>query len=142
MEPSPTVRLRQLCRFLRLYEAQLTPPVPRTILTPGESLLLQELLLTPESSAAELSDRLQMDKSYLSRLLRSLEQRQLVTRQASPTDGRVQLLTLTGRGEEAATLLQRRTDDQLTARLSTLSEAQLRRLAEAAETVQTLLGEE
>ena len=142
MEPSPTVRLRQLCRFLRLYEAQLTPPVPRTVLTPGESLLLQELLLTPESSAAELSDRLQMDKSYLSRLLRSLEQRQLVTRQASPTDGRVQLLTLTGRGEEAATLLQRRTDDQLTARLSTLSEAQLRRLAEAAETVQTLLGEE
>ena len=142
MEPSPAVRLRQLCRFLRLYEAQLTPPVPRTVLTPGESLLLQELLLTPESSAAGLSDRLQMDKSYLSRLLRSLEQRQLLTRQVSPTDGRVQLLTLTGRGEEAAALLQRRTDDQLTARLSTLSEAQLRRLAEAAETVQTLLGEE
>ena len=54
-----------------------------------------------DSTATDVGRKLGLDAGYLSRLLRSLEQRRLVQRRPSPEDGRRSNLTLTRKGRSA-----------------------------------------
>src|SRR5262249_57630037 len=66
-----------------------------------ELRLLYELGHRQEPTASALASDLGLDPAYLSRMLRSFEQRGLVERRRSTLDGRSSLLSLTRSGAKA-----------------------------------------
>src|SRR5690606_32303259 len=63
-----------------------------------EARVLYELSKLEPCSANRLIDAVMMDKGYLSRLLRSFEQKGIVSRQRDRNDGRASRLMLTQKG--------------------------------------------
>ncbi|MGE0212525.1 MAG: GNAT family N-acetyltransferase [Parvibaculaceae bacterium] len=76
----------------RLYDSAFSLPQMR---------VLYEIAHRPKVTAAELARDLNMDPGYLSRQLRRFSEDGLVKREASPRDGREQLLALTSQGRRA-----------------------------------------
>lgn len=76
----------------------------------------------------ELRDRLDLDSGYLSRLLRSLEERDLVSVEADPDDGRRRVVTLTRKGVAMWRRLETRSEHLATELLEPLTERQRARL--------------
>ena len=89
--------------FNRFYSAKLgmtRSSVYRTQFTLAEARVLYELGAGVDSVAA-LRRRTAMDGGQLSRLLKRLETEGVIERLPSPTDGRRQMVRLTGDGEDA-----------------------------------------
>lgn len=105
-----------------------------------EGRVLYELAHKRESTAAAVAAALALDAGYLSRILSKFEKKKLIARTPSPTDGRQSILTLTAAGRKAFAPLEARSSEQVAKMISTLSEVKKRRLAEAMQTVEELLG--
>jgi len=91
-------------------------------------------------TAAVLAVRLALDEGYLSRVLRGFEQRGLVRKQLSATDGRRKSLALTPRGGREFARLDARSEREVGTLLAQLSVAQQALLVDAMATVHGLLG--
>ncbi|HYZ32399.1 MAG TPA: MarR family transcriptional regulator, partial [Crenalkalicoccus sp.] len=74
----------------------------------AEGRLVYELAQRGTATARELGAELDLDSGYLSRLLRGLEARGLLSRRPSPEDGRQALLSLTPAGREAFAVMDAR----------------------------------
>ncbi len=105
-----------------------------------EGRVLYELAHKRESTAAAIAAALAVDAGYLSRILSTFEKRRLIAKTASPTDGRQSILTLTALGRKAFAPLEARSSEQVGRMISTLTEAKKKRLVEAMQTVEDLLG--
>jgi DNA-binding MarR family transcriptional regulator/N-acetylglutamate synthase-like GNAT family acetyltransferase len=105
----------------------------------AEARLLYELAHRERPTAAGLARDLGLDAGYLSRLLRGLERRRLITREQSKSDGRQSLLGLTAEGKRTFATLNTRSAADVRAMLGTLSDAGQRRLVEAMHDVERLL---
>ena len=104
----------------------------------GEARLLWEI----GTAGAEIRDlrmRLSLDSAYLSRLLRSLEQQDLVDVNEHPSDRRVRRAVLTDAGLAERALLDRRSTDLAQRLLEPLTDKQRSRLVAAMEEVERLL---
>jgi len=104
----------------------------------GESRLLYEI----GPGGADLRDlraRLGLDSGYVSRLIRSLTSRRLVTLGRSTGDGRVQRARLTRTGAAEYRLMNRRSDQAAAALLAALAPGQRERLVGAMAEVERLL---
>jgi DNA-binding MarR family transcriptional regulator len=86
-----------------------------------------------------LRTRLELDSGYISRLLRTLEERGLAVVEQSSADGRVRTVRLTDQGLREVEILDRRSDDAAAAILQPLNEAQRDRLVAAMAEVDRLL---
>ncbi|GGT50150.1 GNAT family N-acetyltransferase [Streptomyces coeruleorubidus] len=106
-----------------------------------ESRVLYELAHAPRTDAADLRAQLHLDAGYLSRILNRFEEDGLVERGPSETDPRRRSVALTGRGREAAALLDERARETVGALLDTVRAEDRPRLAEAMRTVREILGE-
>jgi DNA-binding MarR family transcriptional regulator/GNAT superfamily N-acetyltransferase len=104
----------------------------------GEARLLWEIGVEG-SDVRRLRARLGLDAGYLSRLLRSLEQDQLVTVESSEHDRRVRTVRLTPAGTAERDLLDRRSDELARSFLEPLSESRRERLVAAMAEVERLL---
>ena len=91
-------------------------------------------------TAAQLGKDLNLDAGYLSRLIRGFERRGLLARTRSASDGRRSHLALTTAGRAAFTPLGARSHDEMVALLSPLSDPDQRRVIEAMETIEAVLG--
>jgi DNA-binding MarR family transcriptional regulator len=92
-------QLVALVRACGLHNPDRTPcgqPVPIS-----EAHALMEIGRGAPISQVELASRLRLEKSTVSRLVRTLEQRGWVSRHRSSDDGRVDELSLTGSGADA-----------------------------------------
>lgn len=67
-----------------------------------QSHILYEIQKQPDSSMQDVSERLGMDITTFSRQIQTLIKRELVMKNASPSDKRTYLLTLTDKGEQVA----------------------------------------
>lgn len=67
-----------------------------------QSHILYEIQKQPDSSMQDVSERLAMDITTFSRQIQTLIKRELVMKNASPSDKRTYLLTLTDKGEQVA----------------------------------------
>jgi len=105
-----------------------------------EVRVLFELAHSPGLTATALGNELDLDAGYLSRLLRRLEQRDLIARTLSEADGRLAHLTLTDKGREEFRQLDERADDEVRALLGELSAAQQRELLGGLRTIEQLLA--
>jgi len=105
-----------------------------------EGRVLYELAHKRESTAAAIAAALAVDAGYLSRILSAFEKKKLIAKTTSPTDGRQSILTLTAVGRKAFAPLEARSSAQVGKMISGLTEAKKRRLVEAMQTVEDLLG--
>ena len=106
-----------------------------------EARVLYEIAHHDQPTATDLGKELSLDAGYLSRMLRTLEQRGLVRRTRSNADGRRAHLSLTHAGEAAFARLNRQTEDDVAATLGKLSPGDQARLVAAMQLIERLLGD-
>jgi DNA-binding MarR family transcriptional regulator/N-acetylglutamate synthase-like GNAT family acetyltransferase len=104
-----------------------------------EARILFEISHRDDLTASDLSRELGLDPGYLSRILTRLEQRGLIDKVRSETDGRQRLLSLTSDGKDAFSLLDNRSRDEVAEMLDDLSEGDQLRLLEAMATIEGIL---
>jgi DNA-binding MarR family transcriptional regulator/GNAT superfamily N-acetyltransferase len=104
-----------------------------------EARVLFELGQREATDVADLRRALELDAGYLSRLLGRLEEQGLVARERSAADARRQRASLTERGRDAYTTLDRRSAAEIAALLDGLRDEDRRRLLDAMQTVREIL---
>jgi DNA-binding MarR family transcriptional regulator/GNAT superfamily N-acetyltransferase len=130
-------------RFNRFYTKQIGVLHERLLRSPyslTEARVIYELAHHERMTATELCNQLALDAGYLSRILRHFKKSGLISKQLSQTDGRQNLLSLTGRGQEAFATLNARSHNEIGVMLRHLSPADQKRLIEAMHTIEGLLG--
>ncbi|HEU4566220.1 MAG TPA: bifunctional helix-turn-helix transcriptional regulator/GNAT family N-acetyltransferase [Gemmatimonadaceae bacterium] len=106
-----------------------------------EVRVMYEIAHRERPTATELARELALDAGYLSRMLRALEERGLLRRDPSERDARRSHLALTRKGRGAFARLDARASDAIGVLLAPLSDGEQRRLVEAMEAVERLLGD-
>lgn len=104
-----------------------------------EARILFELAHRDHVTASDLCRELGLDAGYLSRIVVRLEQQGLIDKVRSENDGRQRLLSLTSEGENAFSLLDQRSRDEVTEMLNDLSEEDQQRLLKAMQTIESVL---
>lgn len=105
-----------------------------------QTRILFELQQNGQMSASQLIDLLHLDKSYVSRLIRSLEQKALLTRRVSPEDGRARILELTPAGQAETARLIELTDRKIYELVKPLNAEACDSLCQAMQTIIGSLG--
>jgi DNA-binding MarR family transcriptional regulator/GNAT superfamily N-acetyltransferase len=137
-------KIEAVRRFNRLFTRRigvLREGLLHTPYTLTEARILFEVAHRDDPTASELSRELGLDPGYLSRTLVRLEERGLIEKVRSETDARRRLLSLTPDGEEAFSLLDRRSREEVAEMLGGLSGGDQRRLLEAMRTIEDVLGD-
>ena len=136
-------RIAAVRRFSRFYTRQIGVLHEGLLGSPfslTEGRVVYELAQREGATATELGGELGLDAGYLSRILRGFEERGLIGRRPSATDGRQSVLSLTERGREAFAAIDARSRDEIAAMLAKLSPADQGRLVEAMGAIEGLLG--
>lgn len=136
-------RVRAMRRFSRFYTARIG--VLREGLNDGpfgltEGRVMYELTHRDGLAARDLVRELGVDAGYLSRILAKLARQGLVGRMRSDEDGRRQVLAVTRAGRKAFAPVDRASQAELAAMLRALAEPDQRRLLEAMDTIERVLG--
>jgi DNA-binding MarR family transcriptional regulator/GNAT superfamily N-acetyltransferase len=111
-------------------------------LTLGEVRVLYEIAHGAGITAKEIAETLHMDAGYLSRLLRKLQQRKLVSRTRSKEDSRQALLRLTERGKQQFALQNRRQNQEVQKMIERVPADARKPMIDAMQTIARALGEE
>jgi DNA-binding MarR family transcriptional regulator/GNAT superfamily N-acetyltransferase len=90
-------------------------------------------------TAGELADELDLDRGYLSRMLKGFETKKLLVRTPAPEDARRQHLRMTPAGMRVFAPLEKRSREQVRGMLTALDEERRRVLLEAMDTIQSAL---
>jgi len=136
-------RVDAVRRFNRFYTRQIGVLQEKLLRSPfslAEARVIYELAHHEKTTATELSDELDLDAGYLSRILRSFKKRGLIDKQPSETDGRQSLLWLTEQGQGAFARLDAASHNEIEAMLIGLPGEEQDRLIEAMVNIQRLLG--
>ncbi len=134
-------RVRRFNRFYTRRIGLLDPGHLHTPFSLAEARVLYEVAHVDRPTASSLIDTLDLDAGYLSRLLRGLRQRGLLTARAAPDDRRVRELALTARGRKAFGQLDARATEAIAGMLGHLSAAERDRLLASLGTVEALLDD-
>jgi len=138
-----TAQVQAIRGFNRFYTKQIGVLQQGWLGSPfslAEARVLYELAHHEQPTATEIARELGLDAGYLSRMLRSLEQRGVVQRTRSNADGRRAHLSLTRSGRTAFARLDQQTDEDVEAMLGKLSAGDRRRLVGAIHVIGELLG--
>jgi DNA-binding MarR family transcriptional regulator/GNAT superfamily N-acetyltransferase len=104
-----------------------------------ESRIIFEIAQRENLTASDLTKELGLDAGYLSRVLNSLEQKEIIDKVRSEQDARQRILHLTSKGQKAFDLLNQRSHDEIAELLNELAERDQQRLINAMETIEDLL---
>src|SRR3984957_1377873 len=105
-----------------------------------EVRVMYEIAHRRDVTAGELAADLDLDRGYLSRLLKGFETKKLLVRTPSEQDGRRQHLRLTPAGTRVFTPLEERSQAQVRDMLSGVDEERRRALLTAMDTIEGALG--
>ncbi len=144
MPDSPLdARIAAVRHFNRFYTREIGVLDERLLqseLSLAEVRVLYELAHEEGATATTIVKALGLDAGYLSRMLRSFEQRALVQRRQSTADGRRTILSLTRKGRSAFARLDARAHSEIAALLAGHSAADQRALVDAMRSIESLLG--
>lgn len=104
-----------------------------------EARVLFEVYTNDGCTAASIAKAMNIDKSYLSRIVRSHENKGFLCRSVSAADRRAYELHLTDSGREATREFIRKSDEQVGAKIQSLTDADCKRLIFALDTVTEIL---
>ena len=141
---SPAGRVDAVRRFSRFYTRQIGLLRKTYLDTPyslGEMRVLHELAhpSVDNPTASDIGRALDLDAGYLSRVLRNFEKRGLVKRTPSKNDARQSHVSLTAQGRKFFAPAEQRSQDDVAAMLSKLSENEQTELVNAMATIERLL---
>jgi DNA-binding MarR family transcriptional regulator/ribosomal protein S18 acetylase RimI-like enzyme len=142
-DPSLKSSIAAVRRFNRFYTRQIGVLREGYLNSPfslAEGRVLQQLAQRENPSAKAIARDLDLDRGYLSRILRDFAKRGLVTKERSASDGRQRLLALTTTGREAFVVLDRRASEQIGDMLRALPASGQSRLIGAMDTVENILA--
>jgi DNA-binding MarR family transcriptional regulator/GNAT superfamily N-acetyltransferase len=142
---SPPDRVDAVRAFNRFYTGVigvLDEGLLRTDYSLTEARVLFELAQTDSLDVGALRDAVAIDAGYLSRILARFEEKGLVRRGPSEEDARRRVVRLTARGRSVSGTLDRRSAEEIAGLLSTLGDAEQRRLLGAMGTIRTVLRED
>ena len=139
MEPTISA-VRAFNRFYTRQIGVLREGLLKSPFSLAEVRVLYEIAHRRQPSATELCEELGLDPGYLSRILRGLEKRGLVSKSPSRKDGRQSLLGLTAPGRKTFATLDDRQNHEVATLLQALSPAQQARLAEDMLSIEGLLN--
>lgn len=136
-------RVRAMRRFSRFYTARIG--ALREGLNDGpfgltEGRVMYELVHRDGLAASDLVRELGLDAGYLSRILSKLVRQGVVERLRSVEDGRRQVLAVTRAGRRVFAPVERTSQNELRAMLGQVAEPDQRRLLEAMDTIERVLG--
>jgi DNA-binding MarR family transcriptional regulator/GNAT superfamily N-acetyltransferase len=140
---TPTATAARVREFNRFYTRRLGLLNAGLLQSPfslAEVRVLYEIAHHPRATAKTIADTLAMDPGYLSRLLRGLRRRRLLTARTSPQDRRERVLALTERGRKAFKVLNSRATEEVAGMLRGLSTGQKDHLLASLGAVEELLG--
>ncbi|MFL5312013.1 MAG: GNAT family N-acetyltransferase [Myxococcales bacterium] len=132
--------VRSFNRFYTQKIGVLNETLLRSAFSLAESRVLYELAHREDPTASQLAKDLALDPAYLSRILRSFEERALVRKRRSPRDGRSALLSLTPAGSRALSPLEERAREEIALLLRELPASGQGRLVESMRSIEALLG--
>jgi DNA-binding MarR family transcriptional regulator/GNAT superfamily N-acetyltransferase len=130
-------------RFNRFYTKQIGLLHERLLRSPfslSEARIIYELSHRETMTAAELAGALGLDAGYLSRILRNFNERGLIDALPCESDGRKRYLRLSRKGQGAFGRINSRSHRQIETMLGSLSAKDQKRLIEAMQTIEGLLG--
>ncbi len=104
-----------------------------------EARIIFELANRSNLTASDLGNELGLDAGYLSRILNKLEQQNLIEKTPSDDDRRQRLINLTTEGQNAFSLLDNRSRDEISEMLNELTESDQIRLIDAMHTIEGIL---
>ncbi|HJT11962.1 MAG TPA: helix-turn-helix domain-containing GNAT family N-acetyltransferase [Dongiaceae bacterium] len=107
-----------------------------------EARIIYELAHREAATASDLAKSLGVDPGYLSRLLKNLQERGVVRRQASDLDARQYLLDLTELGQQRFAELNARSRSDMARMLGALTPRQQQHLMQAMSEIESLLSAE
>jgi DNA-binding MarR family transcriptional regulator/GNAT superfamily N-acetyltransferase len=137
-------RIEAVRRFNRLYTRQIGVLRRDYLDTPfslTEARVLYELAQSEGTTATRLSQELDLDPGYLSRMLQHFHKQGLIEKARSSEDGRRSLLSLTEQGREAFAILDDRSRDRMAALLEEISPPEQERLVRAMQSIEQVLAE-
>jgi DNA-binding MarR family transcriptional regulator/GNAT superfamily N-acetyltransferase len=140
IDPGRVASLRGFNRFYTGRIGALHEGLLRTEFSLTESRLLWELAHRAPVTAAELARELELDPGYMSRLLAGLRRRGLIKSARSKDDARQSLLSLSAAGRRAFAPLDERSQQEVSALLAPLGEAQQQRLLASMANIEQLLA--
>jgi DNA-binding MarR family transcriptional regulator/GNAT superfamily N-acetyltransferase len=134
-------RVREFNRFYTRRMGLLNPGLLRSPFSLAEVRVLYEIAHEPEPTAKKIAGTLAMDPGYLSRLLRGLRRRRLLTARAAPHDRRERRLALTERGRKAFAVLNARATEEVAEMLQDVPRARHEDLLASFSTIEELLSQ-
>jgi len=129
--------------FNRFYTKQigvLNEGLLESPFTLTEARIIYELANRERATATELGNELGMDPGYLSRTLRALETRKVITRKTSSTDARQSVVGLSAKGRKEFESLDRLSRNQIEEILNELSPVEQKRLLSAMTLIENTLA--
>jgi DNA-binding MarR family transcriptional regulator/GNAT superfamily N-acetyltransferase len=143
MADMSAARIQAMRSFNRFYTKQIGVLQQGYLGSPfslAEGRVLYEIAHRQQSTATDIGKSLGLDAGYVSRILRRFDERGLVRRTRSPTDGRTAHLSLSAGGQAAFARLDRQSQADVAAMLRRLPAGDQHRLVTAMETIERLLG--
>lgn len=105
-----------------------------------EGRVLLELYHQKSVSPSHIIESLQIDKGYLSRILKKFKQQKLITQSTSNTDARAKELSLTKKGTEAYLSLNVATDEQIKNIFKEIPDSELQKLTESMNNIISIIN--
>lgn len=127
--------IRSFTRFFTVKMGIINPKYLNTEFSITEIRVLYELYEREDETAIHLSELLNIDKSYMSRILKKFEKNNLVLKKTSKVDKRLQILNLTPKGEIIVDDLINRTNFQISEMLRYISLEQSQIISSAMRTI-------
>lgn len=140
-EISPVDAIRRFNRFYTRKIGVLTDKLLSTPYSLTEARILLELGQQPDLTATKLAEMLHVDAGYLSRILARFEEKGLIQRKGSQTDGRRRVLNLSNKGRQAFTELNAAAVAQVSAMLDGLTADKRTRLAGAMAAIESIISQ-
>lgn len=134
----------QIRSFNRFY-TNVLGLLDQHILDSGYSLtevrVLLEISKFKHCTANILVNQLKIDRSYMSRIIKHLEQDELITRVQSEQDNRVNFILLTKKGSDTIDVLNKKSDEQIADLIQPLNPTEVSKVLDAMEIIKNRISE-
>ncbi|MEO9460385.1 MAG: GNAT family N-acetyltransferase [Lentilitoribacter sp.] len=137
---SQTLNVRKFNRFHTRLVGALDEGLLKSDFSLVQVRVMYELNHTANLAAADLMEILKLDRGYLSRLIASLEDKNLIAKSPDPKNGKRLVLSLTEQGKRVEDGLEQLSSNQVEDILKPLTQTQRRQLVRSMETIEKLLG--
>ena len=132
--------VRHFNRFYTKQIGALNEGLLESPFTLTEARIIYELANRERPTATDLGNELGIDAGYLSRTLRALETRKVITRKTSSTDARQSVVGLSAKGRKEFESLDRLSRNQIEEILNELSPSEQKRLLSAMTLIESTLA--